>query len=141
MSCITRIRTILKPQCMRICAVKGVHIDALDISSDGDKISLKWSDGRRSEYSSVWLRDNCPSTTHPTSLGRLLLMASLDPDIKVAGARQMMDTQSLEVDWPDNKTSSFSFDWLRSREWRGTQPQSNIETKSLWGGEHTIQRH
>ena len=55
------------------------------VSEKRDTVEVKWSDGFKTEFASVWLKDNCPHprTTHPHSFGRLLLMSDLDPDIRI----------------------------------------------------------
>ena len=55
------------------------------ISPTKDRLRVEWTDGTLSEFAAVWLRDNCPDPkiTHPTSFGRLQLMADLDTEITI----------------------------------------------------------
>ena len=56
------------------------------IGLDGKSLDLDWGQGKVTQLSSVWLRDNSP---HPDNIdsvswGRKLLMSDLDTGVRVA---------------------------------------------------------
>ena len=40
------------------------------IDKNNKSILVDWSDGFKSKYNFLWLRDNCPSEVHPTARER-----------------------------------------------------------------------
>ena len=55
------------------------------VSKNKENLKIEWSDGFKSEFAAVWLKDNCPHprTTHQESFGRLLLMSNLNTEITI----------------------------------------------------------
>ena len=43
------------------------------IDKNNKSILVDWSDGFKSKYNFLWLRDNCPSEVHPQLVKELLI--------------------------------------------------------------------
>ena len=43
---------------------------------------VKWSDGEKSNFNYLWLRDNCPSDIHPTARERQFNLKDISENIK-----------------------------------------------------------
>lgn len=74
----------------------------IEVSDSG--IVIRWSDGARSRFHSLWLRDNCPTAVTVTEL---------NPDVWVMDAFRN-DEGDLEIEFSDGHETSFSFDWIRA---------------------------
>ena len=89
-------------------------------------------------YPYVWLRDNCRCSKcfHPSSLGRLVLMANLDPEIIPAKAEVNVTDQELHIQWPDKHTSQFPLSWLWENQF-SQMPKDPVSEPSqrYWGSE------
>ena len=83
----------------------------VDVVDDG--VQLRWSDGARSRFHALWLRDNCPTGGVKGADGRTYSVARLDPDLVVVDAAPN-DDGDLEIEFSDGHVSAFDFDWLRS---------------------------
>lgn len=69
-------------------------------------VLIRWSDGAKSRFHSLWLRDNC-------SADQAALLADLNPDVFVMFADRN-DDGDLGVEFSDGHESAFDFDWLRA---------------------------
>lgn len=83
----------------------------VDVTQDG--IKLVWSDGARSRFHALWLRDNCPTGGDKRTALRTYSVVDLDPDLVVLDAYPN-DAGDLEVEFSDGHVSIFDFDWLRT---------------------------
>ena len=81
---------------------------------DGDRILVRWVDGRSSLFHPMWLRDNCPcpQCTHPVTREQLIDLLDIPDDI--APVRVGVGSSAgLEVTWNRNDhLSVFNPDWL-----------------------------
>ncbi len=68
-------------------------------------VLIRWSDGARSRFHSLWLRDNCPSS--------IASLTELNPDVFVMFAERN-DDGDLAVEFSDGHESAFSFEWLQA---------------------------
>ena len=77
-----------------------------------EALTLEWLDGVRSEFPSLWLRDNCPSDRDPRSGQRLIDVADVPEDPKIAGAS--VEEASAVIRWINEaRPASFDLLWLR----------------------------
>lgn len=74
----------------------------IEVSDSG--IVIRWSDGARSRFHSLWLRDNCPTAVTVTDL---------NPDVWVMDAFRN-DDGDLAIEFSDGHETSFGFDWIRA---------------------------
>jgi gamma-butyrobetaine dioxygenase len=75
-------------------------------------LTLEWFDEERSEFPSLWLRDNCPLDRDPQNGQRLIDITDLPPDPKIS--RVSLDGRTIRIEWLDETQSvSFEIAWLR----------------------------
>ncbi|XP_072015373.1 gamma-butyrobetaine dioxygenase-like [Amphiura filiformis] len=98
---------------------------------------LKTNDGNLiGTYPYVWLRDNCrcDKCFHPSSLGRLVTMANLDPDIIPDVAE--VHAQTLNIRWPDDHRSQFPVSWLQENQFSNmSKDPVSTPVRQFWGKE------
>ncbi len=74
---------------------------------------IRWSDGSRSRFHSLWLRDNCPSGGDKRKAFRTFSIIDLNPELFVIDAERN-DDGDLAVEFSDGHESVFDFEWLRA---------------------------
>ena len=82
----------------------------VEVTNDG--VQLRWSDGARSRFHALWLRDNCSTGGDKRSAIRTYSVVDLDPDLVVVDAAPN-DDGDLEIEFSDGHVSVFDFEWLR----------------------------
>ena len=85
---------------------------ATTVEATSDEVMLRWSDGSRSRFNVLWLRDNCPTGGDKRKAFRTFSIADLDPDLVVVDA-WTNDDGDLEIEFGDGHRSVFDHDWLR----------------------------
>ncbi|WP_084784118.1 TauD/TfdA family dioxygenase [Marinobacterium aestuarii] len=101
---------------MTTAAVEGPEssdtIGIQDHYLDEQVLHITWSDGKRSKYHYLWLRDNCSSAFHAITEERTFDLLSVSDDIRPTAVS--IDGDKLHIDWSEgDHRSSYSFDWLR----------------------------
>ncbi|MSO92924.1 MAG: DUF971 domain-containing protein [Rhodospirillales bacterium] len=89
------------------------RIDRVETAEDGGVLAVQWSDGSRSRYHALWLRDNAldAATRDPVGGQRLITVLDLDPDIRIAGAS--VTPAGAEVAFqPGGHRTTFAPAWL-----------------------------
>lgn len=74
-------------------------------------LMIRWSDGSRSRFHALWLRDNCPTGGDKRKAFRTFSLTDLNPDLFVLFAERN-DDGDLAVEFSDGHESAFDFDWL-----------------------------
>ena len=83
-----------------------------DVSFSPDILRIEWQGGERSEFASLWLRDNCPTARDAKSGQRLGDVADLPTDPKIRSVSTASET--LKIEWAGEAVStSFNLRWLR----------------------------
>lgn len=88
-------------------------------------VMIRWSDGARSRFHSLWLRHNCP-VEQPS-------LTDLNPDVFVMFAEQD-DDGDLGVEFSDGHESSFPFAWLQAHSHEAHELVPTDSTKSFRAG-------
>jgi gamma-butyrobetaine dioxygenase len=89
------------------------------LTHDPAGVTLEWSDGRRSRFHALWLRDNCacPECRHPEALERTYIFVDHAAPVL---ARASVDAHGdLEVHFEqaaESHTSRFGRGWLRAHD-------------------------
>ena len=74
-------------------------------------LTAHWSDGNRSRFHYLWLRDNCPSAFHPDTDERTFDLLSVSEAIHPVNVD--IDAAGLHIQWSEhNHTSHYRHDWL-----------------------------
>lgn len=74
-------------------------------------IAIRWSNGHRSRFHTLWLRDNCTSGGDKRGAHRTALISDLDPNLVVYDAH-LNDDGDVEVSFSDGHVSTFDPGWL-----------------------------
>ena len=88
-------------------------LDHLDLIDDDAALALRWQSGDTARFHALWLRDNAldPDTRSPGNGQRLITLADIPPDIRIASAKIV--NGDLHVRFaPGDKTASFPAAWL-----------------------------
>lgn len=83
----------------------------IEVSEDG--VIIRWSDGARSRFHALWLRDNCSSGGDKVTAFRTFSVVDLNPDLWVLEAFRN-DDGDLHIEFSDGHESVFEFEWLRA---------------------------
>jgi alpha-ketoglutarate-dependent taurine dioxygenase len=84
---------------------------ARQLSATPRSLVIEWDNGRRSEFSSLWLRDNCPGDRDRANGQRLVDIVDLPADPRIRTASIQAD--SVLVQWESEPEATlFDLDWL-----------------------------
>jgi gamma-butyrobetaine dioxygenase len=76
-----------------------------------ERLAITWTDGRRSEYPSLWLRDNCPADRGESNGQRLVDIADIPAAPRLARAALAGGTLELAFDG-ETRAARFPLEWL-----------------------------
>ena len=94
-----------------------------------DALVIDWHNGLRSEFPSLWLRDNCPQDRDPTSGQRLVDIADLPADPRISAVTS--NGGRLEIAWfGETRSANFAIAWLAAHS-PGVE-QSRSDAPRLW---------
>lgn len=112
-----------------------MSLQSTTVSAAGDLVTLAWTDGAKSVFPAIWLRDNCrcPKCRH-NSGQRLFEVTDLPAALSVGKVDQGADW--LTITWaPDEHVSAYRFDWLRDHDLAPASRAARREAPVLWGAE------
>jgi alpha-ketoglutarate-dependent taurine dioxygenase len=76
-----------------------------------DLLGIEWADGTKSEFASLWLRDNLREDRDPHSGQRLIDIADLPEDPKIRSA--VAHDGTVDLEWEvESRSASFDLQWL-----------------------------
>eukprot|EP00041_Stephanoeca_diplocostata_P003966 m.39756 g.39756 ORF g.39756 m.39756 type:complete len:448 (+) comp14746_c0_seq1:278-1621(+) len=86
-------------------------------SSSGTCLQVTFGNGTVSMFPTMYLRDNCSKSWHPTTLQRTIPVWDLPRDLRIKGASVQTDPKGsegsqIEVHFSDDHVSLFSSSWL-----------------------------
>lgn len=85
--------------------------DAKRIRATPELLTVEWADGGRSEFSSLWLRDNLAGDRDEHSGQRLIDITELPPNPRIRAATR--ENGGVRVDFEgEARAATFSFSWL-----------------------------
>lgn len=80
-------------------------------SADGSSLQLVWNDGTRSDFASMWLRDNLPEDRDAFSGQRLIDVTQLPVDPQIRSAQLIDD--DVRIAWQNEaRVSTIALAWL-----------------------------
>lgn len=82
----------------------------IEVTDSG--IVIRWSDGDRSRFHALWLRDNCSTGGAKGSSLRTFSIIELNPELFVLDA-EIDDDGDLAIEFSDGHESVFDLEWLR----------------------------
>lgn len=113
---------------------------ASTIETSDTGIVIRWSDGARSRFHGLWLRDNCPSNGDRRQGFRTFSVVDINPDVFVLDAFTH-DNGDLAVEFSDGHESFFDFDWLRAHSHEIHDRRSKPRNISNFRAGHDFDRH
>src|SRR4029077_6011902 len=100
------------------------------ISAAPETLTVEWADGARSEYSSLWLRDNVPEDRDAHSGQRLIDIADLPAQPRIRNAVRADGV--VRIDWDgEARTASFDLQWLRAHRPEARAPRPELQVR-IW---------
>ncbi|MBS0364630.1 MAG: TauD/TfdA family dioxygenase [Proteobacteria bacterium] len=111
-----------------------------NVSSVPERLTVEWSDGGRSEYPSLWLRDNLAQDRDAHSGQRLVDIVDLPLQPRIRSAAH--DNGGVRIDWEDEPApATFSSRWLAAHAaGRGAPPPQLQVREWLMGAGLTARR-
>jgi gamma-butyrobetaine dioxygenase len=108
------------------------------VESDARKLVLTWSDGRKSDFHALWLRDNCacPLCRHPQALERRYLLLDQAAPVLIAEAALTTAGDLAITFTPDDSgarhRSAFAAGWLRHHDYNDAARHERHAVPALW---------
>ena len=107
-------------------------INISKISSNVTSLDVMWSDGEKSSFNFLWLRDNCPTAHDKDSRHRMFNILKVSENI---GAKdfKINDDGKLVIKWNEgNHTSYYDQKWLRDNCYTIKNKIKYISPYQLW---------
>ncbi len=102
------------------------------VSKNGSALNVEWSDGEKSNFNFMWLRDNCPTAHDKDSRHRMFNI--LDVSEKLNPKKYSINSDGkLEIEWSEgNHTSYYDPKWLRENCYTLKNKQKYVSPYYLW---------
>ncbi len=102
------------------------------VSKIGSALNVEWSDGEKSNFNFMWLRDNCPTAHDKDSRHRMFNI--LDVSEKLNPKKYSINSDGkLEIEWSEgNHTSYYDPKWLRGNCYTLKNKQKYVSPYYLW---------
>ena len=98
-----------------------------------DGLQAEWQDGARTEFPSLWLRDNCAADRDPRNGQRLVDVADLPVAPRLRSVTAVDD--GLCVEWEgEARAATFGLDWLADRSRARDQRRPELRTRRWLDG-------
>ena len=84
-----------------------------NIKKNTSHLEVEWSDGQKSKFNYLWLRDNCPSAHDKNTRHRMFNILKVSTDIN-AKKYNINKEGKLEIEWSEGEhISYYDLKWLR----------------------------
>jgi len=102
------------------------------VSKNGSALSVEWSDGEKSNFNFLWLRDNCPTAHDKDSRHRMFNILEVSTNIEPK-TYKINDEGKLEIVWSEGShTSFYDQEWLRKNCYTINNNKKYISPYQLW---------
>ena len=109
-----------------------MSIEISKVSKNGSALNVEWSDGEKSNFHFMWLRDNCPTAHDKDSRHRMFNLLELSTEIKPKKF-QINKEGKLEIQWNEgDHTSYYEQKWLRDNCYTIKNKRKYISPYKLW---------
>jgi len=109
-----------------------MRVNISKASANGSSLDIFWTDGEKSSFNYLWLRDNCPTAHDKDSRHRMFNILQVSTDIK-AKTFKINDDGKLIVEWSEgNHTSCYDPNWLRENCYTLKNKQKYVSPYKLW---------
>ena len=107
-------------------------IEISKVSKNGSGLNVEWSDGEKSNFNFMWLRDNCPTAHDKDSRHRMFNILNLSENLNPKKYLINSDGK-LEIEWSEgNHTSYYDSKWLRENCYTLKSKQKYVSPYHLW---------
>ena len=109
-----------------------MEITILKVSHNGSGLDIVWSDGEKSNFNFLWLRDNCPTAHDKNSRHRMFNILKVSQNIKPK-KYNVNSNGKLEIEWSEGEHKSF-YDpsWLRENCYTLKNKKKYISPYEMW---------
>jgi len=102
------------------------------VSKNGSALDVEWSDGEKSNFNFMWLRDNCPSAHDKISRHRMFNILEISTNIEPKTCK-INNEGKLEIEWSEgNHTSYYDQKWLRKNCYTINNKKKYVSPYQLW---------
>ena len=102
------------------------------ISQNGSGLDVVWSDGEKSNFNFLWLRDNCPTAHDKDSRHRMFNILKVSQDISPK-RYNINSNGKLEIEWSEGEHKSYyDPDWLRENCYTLKNKKKYISPYEMW---------
>ena len=100
------------------------------VLKNGSGLNIEWTDGKKSNFNFMWLRDNCPLDMDEDTRERTFNILEVSENIHPKNYKINLDGK-LEIEWSEgNHTSFYDPNWLRKNCY--TLKEKYISPYKLW---------
>ncbi len=108
----------------------GVNISK--ISQNGSGLDIVWSDGEKSNFNFLWLRDNCPEAHDKDSRHRMFNILKVSQNISPK-KYNINPNGKLEIEWSEGDHKSYyDPDWLRENCYTLKNKKKYVSPYKIW---------
>ena len=109
-----------------------MSVEISKVSKNGSALNIEWSDGERSNFNFLWLRDNCPTAHDKDSRHRMFNILEVSTNIEPK-TYKVNDEGKLEIVWSEgNHISFYEQEWLRKNCYTINNNKKYISPYQLW---------
>ena len=102
------------------------------VSKNGSGLNIEWSDGKKSNFNFLWLRDNCPTAHDKDSRHRMFNILEISTNIEPK-TYKINNEGKLEIEWSEgNHTSFYEQEWLRKNCYTINNNKKYVSPYQLW---------
>jgi len=102
------------------------------VSANNSSLDIFWTDGEKSNFNYLWLRDNCPTAHDKDSRHRMFNILKVSTAIKAKDFK-INDDGKLVIEWSEgNHTSYYDPIWLRENCYTLKNKQQYNSEYKLW---------
>jgi len=102
------------------------------VSKNDSSLNIEWSDGEKSSFNFMWLRDNCPTAHDKDSNHRMFNLLEVSENFHASEFKINLEGK-LEIKWSEgNHTSYYDPKWLRENCYTLKNKQKYVSPYHLW---------
>ena len=102
------------------------------VFANGSSLEVLWTDGKKSNFNYLWLRDNCPTAHDKDSRHRMFNILKVSTSIKAKNFKINNDGK-LVIEWSEgNHISYYDPKWLRENCYTLKNKKKYISPYDLW---------
>jgi len=102
------------------------------VSKNGSALDVEWSDGEKSNFNFMWLRDNCPTAHDEDSRHRMFNILEISTNIEPKTCK-INNEGKLEIEWSEGShTSYYDQEWLRKNCYTINNKKKYVSPYQLW---------